>query len=555
MSGGGEIVVAPETLLLLLGVILYAPAILLARRLVFPGLSPPARRLAGIMLAAQLLAILVAIGHKSESRYVYWLFHLDLEWNIPSILSSTQLALTGGVAFVVAWTCRREAAWRRNYLAALGLFFLILGLEEFFAWKPSISETEWRTNYAILGAAVYIATIAVAARTPLATRAWLIQLLAGLSLIALGAALIDSLPAVCGRAGFLRIDGCFYFYRSPEEIVEFLGGWVALLALLGRLSRSLPPARARWLPYFIPALWIPVLLYFSPVHKFEIVDAAQAASVHFESNAHLHGYQMNDEGLPKRAFMFFPYDANVSQLGLSLHLVDQVSGESLASRDIYAHRRYAVGPGGRGYEPVFAQSIDIDVPPNAPFNRALWVVLSHWRQIGDQFVQQEVVSSSLRQLNKTQVILGELALPAEPADTASAFVAAFDNAFELSRVDMPEYASPGSIQAFTFAWRAEACGADDYTQFLHFSDETSGAQWGHDQPPLGARLPTRLWYSGLRDSETWAVPIPADLASGKYAVFTGLYRASDLQRVPARNPEGERFLDARVPLGTMVIHR
>ncbi|MDE2774587.1 MAG: hypothetical protein OXI77_01470 [Chloroflexota bacterium] len=27
-------------------------------------------------------------------------------------------------------------------------------------------------------------------------------------------------------------------------------------------------------------------------------------------------------------------------------------------------------------------------------------------------------------------------------------------------------------------------------------------------------MPTRLWYSGLADSETWALPPPEDLAAG-----------------------------------------
>ena len=555
MLGGSEIVVSPETLLLLLVAVLYAPATLLAYRAVLPGLSPPAKAVAAVTLAAQLLVILVAIVHEPESHYMFWLFHLDLEWNIPSALSSTQLALAGSVALAAAWTCRGQTAWKRAHLAALGVFFLLLGLEEFFAWKEALSENAWRLIYAILGAAVFIASALVAARTPKAARAWLGQLLAGMALIGFGGFVIDGLPEVCGSVGFMRIDGCVYLYRSPEEIIEFLGGWIALLALLGSLSRSLPPApsRLRWLPSLFPLFWLPVLLYFSPVNQLEVEAPAQAASVQYESNAQLHGFQLNSQGLPKIALMFFPYDADVSQLGLSIHLVDQVSGESLASREVYASRRYAVWPGGRGYEPVFAQAIDVAMPPDAPTNRALWVVLSHWHEIGDRFVQQRVVDSSLRQLNQTQVILGELALPDKLAASASAPLAAFDNGFALSQVEGPDRAARGSIQAFTFAWRAEETGAEDYTQFLHFANEETGAQWGHDQPPLGARLPTRLWYSGMSDRETWSLPIPADLAPGKYAVSTGLYRASDLQRVPARKPDGEPYMNARVPLGSLII--
>ena len=71
--------------------------------------------------------------------------------------------------------------------------------------------------------------------------------------------------------------------------------------------------------------------------------------------------------------------------------------------------------------------------------------------------------------------------------------------------------------------------------------------------PLGARLPTRLWYSGLADSETWTVPLPADLAPGIYSVYTGIYRIGDRERAGASDAEGKPYLDARVPLGQLLI--
>ena len=90
-------------------------------------------------------------------------------------------------------------------------------------------------------------------------------------------------------------------------------------------------------------------------------------------------------------------------------------------------------------------------------------------------------------------------------------------------------------------------------QFLHLGHESSGEWWVYDQQPLGARLPTRLWYKGLADSETWQVPLPADLAPGRYRVFTGLYRTRDLERIPANDAGGSPFPDARVPLGSLTI--
>ena len=81
----------------------------------------------------------------------------------------------------------------------------------------------------------------------------------------------------------------------------------------------------------------------------------------------------------------------------------------------------------------------------------------------------------------------------------------------------------------------------------------SGSWFVFDQQPLRPRLPTRLWYAGLADSETWQVMLPADLPPGRYSVFTGLYRAHDQERVPARQADGTPWLDARVPIGIITI--
>ena len=71
--------------------------------------------------------------------------------------------------------------------------------------------------------------------------------------------------------------------------------------------------------------------------------------------------------------------------------------------------------------------------------------------------------------------------------------------------------------------------------------------------PLGSRLPTRLWYPGLKDTETWQFPIPEGILPGRYAIYTGLYRLSDWARMPVRDAEGMPLPEARVPLGYLDI--
>ena len=168
-------------------------------------------------------------------------------------------------------------------------------------------------------------------------------------------------------------------------------------------------------------------------------------------------------------------------------------------------------------------------------------------------MRQKVLASDLNLLSETQVVLGELVLPADSPTPESVPLAQFDTGFTLDAVDMPEIARAGETLTIPFAWRSEEQGREDYIQFLHLGHQESGVWFVYDQQPLGPRLPTRLWYQGLADSEVWQVPFPADLAPGRYTVFSGLYRTRDSERVPASGADGTPWLDARVPLGSIMV--
>lgn len=286
-------------------------------------------------------------------------------------------------------------------------------------------------------------------------------------------------------------------------------------------------------------------LYVSPLDEL--------ASVAFDTGARLYGYQVENEGIPSSLVLRLPNDEIATRMGYSLHLLDQASGESVASLNSYVDRKALVWPERRSFVPLFRQVANIEMPPHMPSNRAFWVVLSLWREEGGAYAPQKIISSDHPLLSDTQVILAEFVLPAEAPVSASLPVAKFENGFTLDAVDLPERARVGETVPMSFTWRADKDGLEDTVQFLHFDHEESGAWWGHDQQPLGPRLPTRLWYSGLADTETWTVALPADLAPGRYLVYTGLYRASDQTRLPASDGEGAPFVDARVPLAALMV--
>ena len=337
-----------------------------------------------------------------------------------------------------------------------------------------------------------------------------------------------------------------------EEPLEFLGVWLALVAMLGHLSRGAPSPRIQRALYVVPALWLILLIQGNAVHSVaRYAGGSELAAVEFESDARLLGYLLENNNKHINLFLspgrWDYFGRNLSGLGYSIHLVDQVSGDSSLSRDSFTHPRFfLLTP---GYAPVYRQWVGIERPESASVNRAMWIVLSLWRNQGGQYTPLKIHASDLELLDDSQVILGEKVWRAKTSAATRDPLAIFDNGFALEAWEAPETARAGQPLTLGFSWRSDIDGKEDHAQFLHLGHAESGEWQVYDQAPLGAQLPTRLWYKGLADSETWQVPLPADLAPGRYIVFSGLYRTRDKERIPARDPEGEYFLDARVPLG------
>ena len=144
-------------------------------------------------------------------------------------------------------------------------------------------------------------------------------------------------------------------------------------------------------------------------------------------------------------------------LGSSINLVDQADSESVAHLDKRADYRHGIALLGPDFAQVFGQSIQLVYPSGMPVNRALWVVLALWRDRDGEFPRQKIIASDLKQLTDTQVVLGELVIPAPPASpSAGAALAHFEqrlharhslSARNSSRWRYPEHPrSPGAAR-------------------------------------------------------------------------------------------------------------
>ena len=218
----------------------YAIVGLVAYRCLIARLTLSARLLASLMLAAQVVAIGAALLIQPVSSEQARLWHLDREWNIPSTLASTQLALAGGVALTTAWLAKTQPIWKRLYLLGIGLVFLYLAQDEYFEAHEFTQGVGGEFHHtrrhcccgdSFRGAAVAAAQLVI----------WHACFLAGLALSAGGGLLIET---QCGHELFTPIGQCAHHFML-EEPLEFLGSWLSLAALLGHFFVSLAGATHR----------------------------------------------------------------------------------------------------------------------------------------------------------------------------------------------------------------------------------------------------------------------------------------------------------------------
>ena len=551
--GTSEITISTVALTRILILLAYAPVCIVCYWWLIPRLAPGAKRLASVMLGAQILVLLLALEAKTTSIFDQWLVDLNGEWNIPTTIASVQMAMTVSVAFLTAWLAKSVSRRIRLYLFGAGLALLLFLLDEHLSLHES-NRAMVALNIAI-GAALAAVTAAIAWRSPWRERIWHICLLIGLGMSGMSALVVDKMGATCDQFGPLVLDGCVFYFQL-EEALELLGIWLVLVALLGHFSRAAPriSPRARRVLLVLPLIWLCLYFAYALFPRLELRLLAQSASIDFERGIRLRGFRMETSGGPTRVHLY----ATAKQqdyigLGYSIHLVDQVSGESIASDDKWADRHHSLWFLGPEFRPVYRQSMEIVTPPQVPVNRAFWVVLTTWRMKRREFLSQLVIASDRRQLNESQIVLDELVARAPSPIPTAAPLALFSNGFTLDATNLPESARRGAILPIQFTWRSDINAREEIVQFLHLGHEESGEWWVYDQHPLGPRLPTRLWYSGLTDSETWQVPLPDDLAPGTYSLFTGLYRIDSGERIAASDVEGKPYLDARVYLGLMTV--
>ena len=516
-------------------------------------------RLIYLFLVIQILLLVInlVLEHTDSNLFPVDLWHLDNERNIPSILSTIQWLLLGTLCLATGITSVKISRAERLYWLVLSLGVTIIALIEYEIVPRRLFET-LSPEIVLSGLFVTAATLTMIMNSKGKRRLSLALLLGGLGVWALGALVVDT----------VRLNRSTKVTVSLEETLETLGILVALAGVAGYKTRIVPKTLFRRRTFlknvFLTSAIVVLLIVFPSWLEDREYVGIRFLGIPFGHNITV---DVDDGGLALRGWSSSALSAGTlprvrlllhttrllnDDFGFTVQLLDQESRAVVVETNRWSDRKEVKWQPGIRHS--YIQNILLALPEDIPTNRAFWLALSFWKIEGDGFGLLPIGFGDHPLLGETHVILDEVVFPETVASASLADAPGrFANGFVLQAASIPGRAQAGEELEVTFRWGTDSAGSEDWTQFLHLVHEESGSLWNIDQMPLGLRLPTHLWYAGLQASEVWRFTLPADLQPGRYSIYSGLYRLSDLQRLGVTLADGAQPADARIPLGTILI--
>jgi hypothetical protein len=111
---------------------------------------------------------------------------------------------------------------------------------------------------------------------------------------------------------------------------------------------------------------------------------------------------------------------------------------------------------------------------------------------------------------------------------------------------------PGATVHLTLEWEAMGTMDEAYKVFVHVLGQDGLPIAQQDNEPQNGTYPTTRWQRGERVADPYAIRLPDELPPGEYAVEVGLYRISDLSRLPVLGRDGA-VIDDKVFLTPIIV--
>jgi len=125
---------------------------------------------------------------------------------------------------------------------------------------------------------------------------------------------------------------------------------------------------------------------------------------------------------------------------------------------------------------------------------------------------------------------GVAPLPEEPA---VALDARFGEGIHLRGYALAgERFAPGDVLPVTLFWEAQAPIAEPYKVTVQLLDGVGQLVAQRDTQPGAGLRPTTTWQQGQVLTDRYGVPLPADLAPGRYTLIVGVYHVATGERLP-----------------------
>ncbi|MBN1992893.1 MAG: hypothetical protein JW953_09315 [Anaerolineae bacterium] len=123
----------------------------------------------------------------------------------------------------------------------------------------------------------------------------------------------------------------------------------------------------------------------------------------------------------------------------------------------------------------------------------------------------------------------------DPRRPVTPLSANFADSIELIGITIPPSFLPSSFLPVTLHWHTLSPTAKPYTVFLQLLNQQGEVVGSWDQQPFNGLYPTPLWSPGEIIADTLPLPLPGELAPGRYRLITGFYDFETGQRLPVVN--------------------
>jgi hypothetical protein len=140
-------------------------------------------------------------------------------------------------------------------------------------------------------------------------------------------------------------------------------------------------------------------------------------------------------------------------------------------------------------------------------------------------------------------LLGQVKVPSmAQCSPSKALNVSLGSAIQLCGYD---FAFETNAVKLTLYWQARSKVSEDYTVFLHVTDQVGKIVAQQDRQPDDGRYPTGVWDAGESIIDSYSF---AQLPSGRYQIVVGMYSPDSGERLPVFDPSGNELENREIKI-------